>query len=403
MKRDEFARQQVEFNQKLGISYKPIPNTAENAKQYLEQASANDPNGAHVPSGIIVSPSTLYVPVEDGENGPLKDYNFLQKMGALHGLPVPSRSDYLSANPQQRRLMLEPVQNLSSGHGRNGEPLSPQELPSAVASLETNLKNYKVGPNADPEVAAMGDKTLALLKDQLKAQKAEKEEDRAFQLKLAQVRGQAYGENRLASWLDAKGVLHQGFAKNMPEDAAPVAAGVAAQKIDAQFKDIESASTKVRDAINKMEKLTPENIAKLSAAMQEGHGITKDQIKSLGMNSLSPAQEDFVVWATQLNERAMSLRNIASMGQGAQDLREAIKATLASAGSGNKRIMLKQQDAFDNQVAKLRKGVPKTPAMAKEEQTGGTVKMKAPNGQIQEVSADQVEHFKSRGATVVNQ
>jgi hypothetical protein len=74
------------------------------------------------------------------------------------------------------------------------------------------------------------------------------------------------------------------------------------------------------------------------------------------------------VWATQLNERALSLRNIAGMGQGAQDLRQAIKQTLASAGSGNKRIMLKQQDALDNQVAKLRHGQPKTPQMAKEQQ-----------------------------------
>jgi hypothetical protein len=51
-------------------------------------------------------------------------------------------------------------------------------------------------------------------------------------------------------------------------------------------------------------------------------------------------------------------------------LRQAIKQTLASAGSGNKRIMLKQQDALDNQVAKLRHGQPKTPQMAKEQQSG---------------------------------
>jgi hypothetical protein len=32
---------------------------------------------------------------------------------------------------------------------------------------------------------------------------------------------------------------------------------------------------------------------------------------------------------------------------------------------------------------------------------GGTVKMKAPNGQIKDVSPDEVEHYKSKGATVV--
>jgi hypothetical protein len=35
------------------------------------------------------------------------------------------------------------------------------------------------------------------------------------------------------------------------------------------------------------------------------------------------------------------------------------------------------------------------------EMGGGTVKMKAPNGQIKEVSPDEVEHYKSKGATVV--
>lgn len=35
--------------------------------------------------------------------------------------------------------------------------------------------------------------------------------------------------------------------------------------------------------------------------------------------------------------------------------------------------------------------------------TGGTVKMKAPNGQTQDVPADQVDHYKALGATVINQ
>lgn len=35
------------------------------------------------------------------------------------------------------------------------------------------------------------------------------------------------------------------------------------------------------------------------------------------------------------------------------------------------------------------------------ESSGGTVKMKAPNGQVSDVAADQVEHYKSLGATVI--
>jgi hypothetical protein len=90
-----------------------------------------------------MSPSTIYVPVQDAENSPLKEYNYLQKMGPLFGLPVPSRSDYLGANTQQRRMMLEPVQNLVSGHARNGQPLAAQALDSQVGYMESALKTYR--------------------------------------------------------------------------------------------------------------------------------------------------------------------------------------------------------------------------------------------------------------------
>jgi hypothetical protein len=368
MRRDEFARQQVEFNEKhFGISYKPVPNTSEAAKQYLEQASANDPNGATVPSGVIMSPSTIYVPTTDSENGPLKEFNYLQKMAPLFGLPTPSRNDYMSADPRQRRLMLEPVQNLVSGHGRNGEPLSAQELNSAVAYLDASLKKYKAGPNADPDVASQGDNTLALLKSQKEAQDAAEEKKFLRQKELAEARGASYGQNRVVTWTDENNVMHTGFARDLPANAAPVAPAAKAEAQNAQFDEMQSASKTLRNAISKMEPLTPAAIAKISTAMREGHGITSNELKSAGMDSLSPAQKDFVIWATQLNERALSLRGVAGMGQGAQDLRQAIQATLPGAGSGDKKTMLKQLDAFDNQAALLRKGVPKTPRAAKAE------------------------------------
>jgi hypothetical protein len=369
MKRDKFALEYVkDLQNDWGLSFQPIPATSSAAMQYLTQLSNNDPNGAHVPDGIVTSPSTIFIPQADSENGPTKEYNLLQKASELYGLPDPGRSNYMSANPQLRRQMSSPVQNLMQGHKPDGQPLSKDELPGAIADLEGRLKKYATNPNADPKMQKIGQNSLDLLKAQKAAYDAEKEKDREFQLKIASARGESYGQNRLATWLDNDNVLHQDLVKNMPKGVAPVAAGVKAGQIGAQFDDIESAAAKVRDSINRMEPLTPENIAKISTAMREGHGITHDEIKSMGMNSLSPAQEDFVVWATQLNERALSLRNIAGMGQGAQDLRQAIKQTLASAGSGNKRIMLKQQDALDNQVAKLRHGQPKTPQMAKEQQ-----------------------------------
>jgi hypothetical protein len=288
-------------------------------------------------------------------------------MGPLFGLPTPSRNDYMAANPNQRRLMLEPVQNLVSGHGRNGEPLSAQALDSQVAYVDSSLKAYKARPDADPDVVSQGENTLALLKTQKEAQDAAADERFRRQKELAAERGKSYGENRVVTWTDENNVMHTGFARDLPANAAPVAPAAKAEAQNAQFDEMQSASKTLRNAISKMEPLTPGAIAKISLAMREGHSITTNELKSAAWNGLSDAQQDFVVWATQLNERALSLRGVASMGQGAQDLRQAIQATLAGAGSGNKKVMFKQLDAFDNQAALLRKGVPKTPRAAKAE------------------------------------
>jgi hypothetical protein len=279
----------------------------------------------------------------------------------------------MAANPNQRRLMLEPVQNLVAGHGRNGEPLSTQDLSSQLAYVESSLKNYSARPDADPEVVSQGQKTLDLLKTQKAAQDVEIEKKFQRDKELAATRGESYGGNRFVSWLDDKGELHQGFAKNAPANSAPVAAGAKASQQLQQFDEMESASKTLRNAINKMEPLSATNIAKLQTAMRDGHGLTGAELKAAGFDSLSDAQKDFVIWATQLNERALSLRGVAGMGQGAQDLRQAIQNTLPGAGSGDKKTMLKQLDAFDNQAALLKKGVPKTPAAVKAEAAGPKV------------------------------
>jgi hypothetical protein len=78
---------------------------------------------------------------------------------------------------------------------------------------------------------------------------------------------------------------------------------------------------------------------------------------TLATQNLTEKQQDFVVWASNLNERAMSLRNIAGQGQGAQDTRNAIRAVLPGIQSGNKEMQIKQLDAFDNMVGILKKGI----------------------------------------------
>jgi ribosomal protein S20 len=133
----------------------------------------------------------------------------------------------------------------------------------------------------------------------------------------------------------------------------------------AQFSEMHTAVTKARSAINNLDRdFTPDQIGKLTLAMRHTDDPTvfKNEMETfLGTQQLTPAQQDFVVWVAQLNERAMSLRNVAGMGQGSDQLRTAIQATLPNAKSGSKEMALKQLAAFENQLNMLEKGVPTLP------------------------------------------
>lgn len=177
-------------------------------------------------------------------------------------------------------------------------------------------------------------------------------------------RGEGFGAGRRMAVIDPRDgqvkIMSAWQAENL--GAAPAGEGIKLMSKDAQFSELHVAAQKAKDAINGLDKdFTPTQIAKLTLAFShDDAGVVKNEVDSLlGTQQLTPAQQDFVIWINQLNERAMSLRNIAGMGQGSQDLRSAIKATLPGLKSGSKGMALKQLDAFNNQVNLLEKGVPK--------------------------------------------
>lgn len=136
-----------------------------------------------------------------------------------------------------------------------------------------------------------------------------------------------------------------------------------AQKIasrEAQFNDIQNASDKVRQAIAEggNQAFSPTAAAQLRLAMATDNPTAMGTaFTALMAAGLSPAQQDLVTWLYQLEERAMSLRQIAGMGQGSDQVRTAIMRTIPSITSGNTQLAIKQLDAFDNMVQNLSKGV----------------------------------------------
>jgi hypothetical protein len=174
-------------------------------------------------------------------------------------------------------------------------------------------------------------------------------------------RAKASNEYRPVQVMDNDGNVYYTTAKDaISGGLAGASEGGKLRPKQAQMKDIETASSKARDAINNLKPsdFSPDQVALLSKAMsEENPGVAHTLMQNLAMRATNDAQQDFIIWITQLNERAMSLRNIAGMGAGAQDLRNAIRAMLPGLASGDTKMMKKQLDAFDQQVRVLEEGV----------------------------------------------
>jgi len=181
---------------------------------------------------------------------------------------------------------------------------------------------------------------------------------------------------------------------------APAEEGIKLKPREVQIHDIEVASSNARDAINGLDKsFSVEQIAKMKYAMTtDDENLANTELAALSSENLSGGQQDFVIWIRQLNERAMSLRNVAGMGVGAQDLRSAIRAMLPSIRSGSKEMMIKQLDAFDNQVSILKGGIAH-PGIT------DTVLIKAPgkDGATKRVKKSEAQKYVTAGGTIVEE
>ena len=145
----------------------------------------------------------------------------------------------------------------------------------------------------------------------------------------------------------AQGMMPANLAfKNMPKVA--------------QFNEMQTASQSLRGAIQNLDvDFTAAQRAKLQMALNApSTSIMNNELQSFfGTQQLTDAQQNYVIWLKQMNERLLSLRNVAGMGQGAQDLREAIQATLPNVKSADKSYAMKQMDAVDQQIRSLYQGV----------------------------------------------
>ena len=173
-------------------------------------------------------------------------------------------------------------------------------------------------------------------------------------------RAKAFNMFRPLDVMDADGNVYYTTAqKAIEEGFAGSGAGIKLRSRESQMKDIDTASGRARQAIVAMDKkLTASQIARLKFAMTtDDETLARTEMKALASEASSEKEQDFMVWISQLNERAMSLRSVAGLGSSAQDMRDAIRSLLPNIGSGSTALMLKQLDAFDQQVKVLKDGI----------------------------------------------
>lgn len=191
-------------------------------------------------------------------------------------------------------------------------------------------------------------------------------------------RGQAFGLNRVGGYITPDGQLVTATGgQAIQQGMVPAAPGFNAMSKQAQFGEMNTASSKLRTAITALQPgdaFTPAAVAQMNLAMRaEDAGTLSTITNNLMASGLNERQQDYAVWLTQMAERVLSLRNIAGMGQGAEDMRRAIQATLPNVASGNKQLALKKLDAVDQQIGQLYKGIPKV-SMNQGRASAGVVK-----------------------------
>ncbi len=142
----------------------------------------------------------------------------------------------------------------------------------------------------------------------------------------------------------------------------PAGQGATAMTKEAVFKDLYFNVDTARKAINGLQTLDAGTRAQLSYALRHSDPGSAMQtfLTGAAATNMTPEQQEFVQSLALLSENAMSLRGVAGMGQGSDDLRAAIQATLPSGKSPSKEYMQGQLNKLEAVITRLNAAVPGT-------------------------------------------
>lgn len=290
--------------------------------------------------------------------------------------PIDSLKEFISKQPKDVQSELETAgrTSLEMDPGNPGKAFDRVEAIAKTYKAEQEKKNKvdpiiaaQIGPRPSPEAYPKGEKdpayTMAVKKWGVDAETVKNRIASAA----ASARGQAYGAFRAGPYITPSGDLVTAYAGDaIKQGFVPYTAGFQAMSRTQQIAEMQGASYQLRTAINNLgedDAFSTAQVFMLRAAANQlntngNPTLFSSMISNLAASSLNEKQQDYVIWIQQMGERILSLRNVAGMGQGAQDLREAIQSTLPGFTSGTKQFAMRKLDAVDNQIRILGRGIP---------------------------------------------
>ena len=161
--------------------------------------------------------------------------------------------------------------------------------------------------------------------------------------------------------------------KQEPGRYVSAAPGTKALAKTATVEDISDANQATKEALKNLKTdFTPGLRMKLAQVFKDRdpNSAFDNFMGSTFAQTLTPDQQDYVVAINQNLENAMAMRSVLGAGQGSHDLRAAIQRTIPGMLTPNKAMAFKQIDAFNNQLMRLARGIPKIKLRGQEEVKG---------------------------------
>jgi len=225
-------------------------------------------------------------------------------------------------------------------------------------------RNGKALTPASPEWTAQDAAEMA----QYKAAYATSEASKNARVdRWAKSREAAYLQSRMYPAVDAEGNTYYvsgADIKANPKKYAPASMGERIQRANAIIGpegEISATKALLMEAIDKVgdEAFTPEARAKIGYVLKspDPQGSWTQFLQGDVASTLTDAQQDYVAALVSMQESALSLRTVAGMGQGSEDLRNAIRKMLPGAGTPTHRFAMQQMKLFDAEQTALAKGI----------------------------------------------